>query len=69
MLLLSEEGDYGKLIKDPDGVPFRQWRRPLDPKLNPGRKAWPGIQKPDDIWDEITKAAKIPGSTSAPQLA
>jgi Cu(I)/Ag(I) efflux system membrane protein CusA/SilA len=49
-------------------VPFRQWRRPLDPALNPGRQAWPGITKPDDIWHEITEAAQVPGSTSAPRL-
>ena len=61
-------GDDGKLIEDPAGVPFRQWRPPLDPKLNPGREAWPGIQDPDDIWDEIVDAAQVPGTTSAPRL-
>ena len=58
----------GKLIEDPDGVPFRQWRPPLDPELNPGREAWSGIQRPDDIWHEIVEAAQVPGTTSAPRL-
>jgi Cu(I)/Ag(I) efflux system membrane protein CusA/SilA len=42
------------LIPDPDGRPFRQWRE--------------HIRTPDDIWDEIVKAAKMPGTTSAPKL-
>ncbi|MCA9088022.1 MAG: efflux RND transporter permease subunit [Planctomycetaceae bacterium] len=58
----------GRLIPDPEGIPFRQWRRPLDPALNPGRKEWPGIATPDDIWHEITEAGQIPGTTSAPKL-
>jgi len=58
----------GKLIEDPGGAPFRQWRPPLDSKLNPGRKAWAGIESPNDIWHEITEAAKVPGTTSAPRL-
>ncbi len=58
----------GKLIEDPRGRPFRQWRLPLDPTLNPGRDAWKGIESPDDIWHEIVDAAQIPGSTSAPRL-
>ena len=58
----------GKLIPDLLGVPFRIWRPELDPKLNPERKAWPGIQKADDIWDAITVAAAVPGTTSAPRL-
>ncbi len=41
---------------------------PLDPQLNPGREAWSGITKPDDIWDEIVKAGQIPGTTGAPRL-
>ena len=49
-------------------MPFRQWRPTLDPELNPGREAWPGIQDPDDIWDAIIRAGKIPGTTSAPKL-
>jgi Cu(I)/Ag(I) efflux system membrane protein CusA/SilA len=58
----------GKLIHDDFGMPFRLWRSPLDPALNPGRKVWPGIQKPDDIWNQIVTAAEIPGVTSAPKL-
>ncbi len=58
----------GKLIEDSRGVPFRQWRPPLDPSLNPGRKKWKGIEKPDDIWHEIVEAAQLPGTTSAPRL-
>ncbi|MFA7230539.1 MAG: efflux RND transporter permease subunit [Victivallaceae bacterium] len=58
----------GKLIPDPFGVPFRLWRPPLVTELNPGRTAWRGIQKPDDIWNEIIIAAEITGSTSAPKL-
>jgi Cu(I)/Ag(I) efflux system membrane protein CusA/SilA len=60
--------EHGKLIPDQDGKPFRQWRQALDPDLNPGRNAWPGIRNPDDIWDEIARAAEIPGTTSAPKL-
>ncbi len=44
----------GELIEDRRGRPFRQWRDP--------------IKTPDDIWKEIVKAAKIPGTTSAPKL-
>jgi Cu(I)/Ag(I) efflux system membrane protein CusA/SilA len=44
----------GELIPDPNGRPFRQWRD--------------HIKTPDDIWDEIVKAAKLPGTTSAPKL-
>ncbi|MBZ0256542.1 efflux RND transporter permease subunit, partial [bacterium] len=46
--------EKGELIPDPSGKPFRQWRDE--------------IQSPDDIWDEITKAAQLPGTTSAPKL-
>ncbi|MGZ0655828.1 efflux RND transporter permease subunit [Coraliomargarita sp. W4R72] len=42
------------LIPDDNGRPFRQWRDE--------------IKSPDDIWDEIVKAASIPGTTSAPKL-
>ncbi|MCH5376183.1 MAG: efflux RND transporter permease subunit, partial [Planctomycetes bacterium] len=58
----------GNLIEDSNGVPFRQWRAPVDPELNPGREAWPGIRSPDDIWHEIVDVAQIPGTTSAPKL-
>jgi Cu(I)/Ag(I) efflux system membrane protein CusA/SilA len=46
--------ENGELIPDRRGRPFRQWRD--------------HIQSPDDIWDEIVKAGKIPGTTSAPKL-
>jgi Cu(I)/Ag(I) efflux system membrane protein CusA/SilA len=44
----------GALVADPDGRPFRQWRA--------------HIRSPDDIWDEIQRAAQLPGMTSAPKL-
>jgi Cu(I)/Ag(I) efflux system membrane protein CusA/SilA len=44
----------GKLIPDKNGRPYRQWRE--------------NIKTPDDIWDEIVKAGRIPGTTSAPKL-
>jgi Cu(I)/Ag(I) efflux system membrane protein CusA/SilA len=46
--------DFGELIPDEDGLPFRNWRD--------------HISSPEDIWDEIVKAGKIIGTTSAPQL-
>ena len=60
--------DDGKLIPDEEGKPFRQWRNPLNPELNPGRKEWKGTRNPNDIWDYIAKAASLPGTTSAPKL-
>jgi Cu(I)/Ag(I) efflux system membrane protein CusA/SilA len=57
-----------KLIPDRNGMPFRLWRPALDPQLNPGRKAWRGIRKPNDIWSEIIRVGEIPGATSAPKL-
>ena len=60
--------EQGRLIPDSDGRPFRLWRASLDPDLNDGRDAWPGIRKPDDIWKSIVKAAEVPGTTSAPKL-
>ncbi len=42
------------LIPDHKGSYFRQWRS--------------HIKKPDDIWNEIIKATRIPGLTSAPKL-
>ena len=57
-----------RLIPDSRGKPFRLWRPALDPALNPGRKAWEGIQKPGDIWNAIVKAANVPGTTQAPML-
>ncbi|MHC4092021.1 MAG: efflux RND transporter permease subunit, partial [Planctomycetota bacterium] len=67
------QGEYlrdenGRLIPDPKGCPFRLWRPALDPTLNPGRQAWPGVNNPDDIWNLIVKAAQVPGTTSAPKL-
>lgn len=58
----------GALVPDPEGSPFRLWRPSLDPDLNPGREEWSGVQNPDDIWDAIVRAGKIPGTTSAPKL-
>ncbi|MCA1809512.1 MAG: efflux RND transporter permease subunit, partial [Lentisphaerae bacterium] len=46
--------ENGELIPDPSGRPFRQWRD--------------HIRTPDDIWKEIVKAGKLPGTTSAPKL-
>jgi len=44
----------GERIPDPGGRPFRQWRD--------------HIRSPQDIWDEIVRMARIPGTTSAPRL-
>ncbi len=44
----------GNLIPDKKGRPYRQWRK--------------HIRTPNDIWREIVKAAKLPGTTSAPKL-
>jgi Cu(I)/Ag(I) efflux system membrane protein CusA/SilA len=44
----------GQLIPDRSGRPFRQWRD--------------HIRSPRDIWDEIVRAAQLPGTTSAPRL-
>ncbi len=60
--------DRNRLVPDPGGRPFRLWRPALDPALNPGREAWPGIRKPDDIWAAIAAAAHIPGTTGASKL-
>ncbi len=46
--------EQGELIPDPAGRPFRQWR--------------PEIRSPDDIWREIERAARVPGTTRAPKL-
>ncbi|CAG5082073.1 efflux RND transporter permease subunit [Parvicella tangerina] len=53
------DGDFlrdknNELIPDKNGQYFRQWRD--------------HIQSPDDIWEEIVKATKLPGITSAPKL-
>ena len=63
-----ERDASSRLIPDSGGVPFRYWRPPLDPQINPGRKAWAGIKNPGDIWDQIVTVTKIPGTTSAPKL-
>ncbi|RKZ14865.1 AcrB/AcrD/AcrF family protein, partial [bacterium] len=44
----------GALIPDRRGRPFRQWRDE--------------IRSPDDIWDEIVRVSRLPGTTSAPKL-
>lgn len=54
-----ENGDYildenAELIPDKKGRYFRQWRD--------------HIHSSDDIWDEIVKATKVPGVTTAPKL-
>jgi Cu(I)/Ag(I) efflux system membrane protein CusA/SilA len=46
--------DWGELIPDLHGRPYRQWRD--------------HIKTPDDIWQEILIAGEVPGSTSAPKL-
>jgi len=46
--------ENGELIPDSDGEFYRQWRDE--------------IQSPDDIWNEIVEASRIPGTTSAPKL-
>ncbi len=63
-----ERDENDRLVPDAAGKPFRIWRQPLDPDINPGREAWPGTQNSDDIWNEIVTAADIPGVTSAPKL-
>jgi Cu(I)/Ag(I) efflux system membrane protein CusA/SilA len=46
--------EFGDLIPDSDGRPFRNWRE--------------SIKSPKDIWSEIVKAGKLTGTTSAPML-
>ncbi|MEM7200918.1 MAG: efflux RND transporter permease subunit [Planctomycetota bacterium] len=46
--------DFGHLVPDSEGRPYRQWR--------------PHIRGPRDIWDEIAKAAEIPGTSRASAL-
>ena len=60
--------DHNRLIPDAKGRPFRNWRGPLDPELNPGRRAWRGIRRPDDIWETVADTAHIPGTTGASKL-
>jgi Cu(I)/Ag(I) efflux system membrane protein CusA/SilA len=63
---LRDEGN--RLIPDSLGKPFRLWRPGLSPSFNPGREPWPGIRKPDDIWETILASARIPGITSPAKL-
>jgi len=58
----------GRLVPDGGGMPFRQWRPALEAELNGGRAAWGGVNSPNDIWELIVSAARIPGTTSAPRL-
>ncbi|MEZ5040193.1 MAG: efflux RND transporter permease subunit [Saprospiraceae bacterium] len=56
---VDDQGAYvydeaGELIPDNNGQYYRQWRD--------------HIHSPDDIWDEIVQATKLPGVTSAPKL-
>ncbi|MBR9919996.1 MAG: efflux RND transporter permease subunit [Bacteroidetes bacterium] len=56
---VDESGNYlrdesDELIPNENGRYFRQWRD--------------HIQSPDDIWQEIVQATKLPGVTSAPKL-
>lgn len=56
---VDDEGEFlrdekGELIEDEDGEFYRQWRD--------------HIRSPDDIWEEIVNATRIPGVTSAPKL-
>jgi copper/silver efflux system protein len=46
--------DGGDLVRDSRGRPYRQWRD--------------HIRSPQDIWDEIVAAGRMPGTTSAPRL-
>ncbi len=46
--------EAGELIPDRRGRLYRQWRDE--------------ILTPDDIWDEIVRVTKLPGTTSAPKL-
>jgi copper/silver efflux system protein len=46
--------DQGELIPDRRGRPYRQWRD--------------HVRSPQDIWDQVVEAGRMPGSTSAPRL-
>jgi Cu(I)/Ag(I) efflux system membrane protein CusA/SilA len=60
--------ETGLPIETRRGRPWRNWRVALDPEINPGRVAWSGVHHPEDIWDEISRVAQVPGSTGAPRL-
>ena len=56
---VDSEGNFvrdndGELILDRRGKPYRQWRD--------------HIRTASDIWDELVKVARLPGTTSAPRL-
>lgn len=56
---VDDEGAYvrdgaGELVPDERGQYFRQWRD--------------HVKSPDDIWNEIVNATRLPGVTSAPKL-
>jgi Cu(I)/Ag(I) efflux system membrane protein CusA/SilA len=54
-LFFEIDNDFkSHLVEHKDGKYFRNWRE--------------HIKSPADIWDEIAKATKIPGITSAPKL-
>ncbi len=63
-----ERDGNNKLIPDDKGNVFRLWRPALEPELNTKRNYWAGINSTNDIWNEISKAAKIPGVTTPPKL-
>ena len=46
--------DHGEPVPDPRGRYYRQWREE--------------IRSADDIWDEIVRVTRLPGTTSAPRL-
>lgn len=52
--VLEQKLTVDDLVPDAKGKTFRNWRSK--------------IKNPQDIWDEITRVAKIPGVTSAPKL-
>ncbi|WP_373072205.1 efflux RND transporter permease subunit [Zeaxanthinibacter enoshimensis] len=54
--IISDPWSFNRsmLLPDEDGEYFRNWR--------------PEINSPDEIWDEIVKATRLPGITSAPKL-
>jgi Cu(I)/Ag(I) efflux system membrane protein CusA/SilA len=49
-----ERDPAGKLVPDPDGRPYRNWR--------------PHIKQAGDIWDEIVASARLTGTVTAPEL-